>query len=426
MLIACFLLTFVMVVLRKGLLKPRIFPNHRVIAVGFIVTIVIIALAKLSDGNAVDPCAQFPDMELFLPLAATEDTFREFHDLFLWSFDFFWPRTPDVRLLYLVNADAPNHAAFAQRLVEASAGRTVRTAFPAPPPVPIKGHDRQQWLMFWADNFTTAAHVGFLDSDSVFVTRVTRDDLFSPTGQPRVIVVHGKPLNDFWVATPRATHAMLGYAEPFKGMTCFPVTIKTAHLRAMRAHVVRHMQTATFDDAYLRIVRELHIYSQFNVMVTYLWHHHRADYVWDITEQEPGWSGPVPEGQAASAAAAGVTPALLAGAQPRLAVHWTYETFRDTPHAYRDIMRLGYCYARGSSGENVDSDDGGDTSANADPLPGYCRGVDVTKPNPYEWTFERTDYSGRAHVPAAHAARMQRLRSCAAHSFPSDKLASLD
>lgn len=35
------------------------------------------------------------------------------------------------------------------------------------PPLPFnKGHDRQQHLMFWADNFTTREYVGFVDTGS--------------------------------------------------------------------------------------------------------------------------------------------------------------------------------------------------------------------------------------------------------------------
>lgn len=34
------------------------------------------------------------------------------------------------------------------------------------------GHDRQQWSMFWADNYTSSDYVGFVDTDTLFDTLV--------------------------------------------------------------------------------------------------------------------------------------------------------------------------------------------------------------------------------------------------------------
>ena len=41
------------------------------------------------------------------------------------------------------------------------------------------GHDRQQLIMFWADNFTDADFVGFVDTDSFFLAPVDRVDIFA-------------------------------------------------------------------------------------------------------------------------------------------------------------------------------------------------------------------------------------------------------
>ena len=40
------------------------------------------------------------------------------------------------------------------------------------------GGERQQLMMLWADNYTSAEYVAFADSDSVFLTMVDREDLF--------------------------------------------------------------------------------------------------------------------------------------------------------------------------------------------------------------------------------------------------------
>ena len=63
-----------------------------------------------------------------------------------------------------------------------------RVNFTAISPVYRRGYDRQQWVMFWADNFTTAEYVGFVDTDTLFTTYVDREDLFED-GKP---VVNGR------------------------------------------------------------------------------------------------------------------------------------------------------------------------------------------------------------------------------------------
>jgi hypothetical protein len=50
------------------------------------------------------------------------------------------------------------------------------------------GYDRQQFNMFWADNFTNYEFIGFIDTDAAFVTYVDREDLWE-NGKP---VINGR------------------------------------------------------------------------------------------------------------------------------------------------------------------------------------------------------------------------------------------
>jgi hypothetical protein len=78
----------------------------------------------------------------------------------------------------------------------------------------LGGHDRQQLLMFWADNFTDSEYVGFVDTDCVFLTYIDRNDLFE-RGKP---VVNGRigldssysKHYDFWSKVPQATSKIIG------------------------------------------------------------------------------------------------------------------------------------------------------------------------------------------------------------------------
>lgn len=59
------------------------------------------------------------------------------------------------------------------------------------------GHIRQQYLMFYADNFTSSEFVGFVDTDAFFVTYVDREDIFEEqtiNGTTRLIPVVTKLL----------------------------------------------------------------------------------------------------------------------------------------------------------------------------------------------------------------------------------------
>ena len=64
--------------------------------------------------------------------------------------------------------------------------------------------------MLWADNYTNKEYVGFVDTDTVFLTYIDREDLFED-GKP---VINGRsgPHNpdDVWAHASRATYKALG------------------------------------------------------------------------------------------------------------------------------------------------------------------------------------------------------------------------
>ena len=60
---------------------------------------------------------------------------------------------------------------------------------PASAPAPYRtGLDRQQWYMFWADNFTRSEYVGFVDADTLFITYVDREGAWA---RPPPSNIHG-------------------------------------------------------------------------------------------------------------------------------------------------------------------------------------------------------------------------------------------
>ena len=148
------------------------------------------------------------------------------------------------------------------------------------------GYDRQQWMMFWADNYSTSEYIGFVDSDTMFTTYVDVDDLFE----------HGKPVingrldyitrkGDAWATVPAATKNFTGLLEPVRCMAYFPVIIKRTHLSLIRDHIAR-THNLSFDQVFAKLSR-LAFYSQFNIMCAYLYYYQRDEYVWYLHDTHP-------------------------------------------------------------------------------------------------------------------------------------------
>jgi hypothetical protein len=150
-----------------------------------------------------------------------------------------------------------------------------RENYTAISPVYKKGYDRQQWLMFWADNFTTAEYVGFVDTDTLFTTYVDREDLFDQ-GRPVVngrIGVNPRPP---WAQVPANTLNFTGLLEPLRCMSYFPVVIKTAHLVDFRRYIAT-LHGMPFDEVFQRLFASRGMNSQFNIMCAYLYTYRRSE-----------------------------------------------------------------------------------------------------------------------------------------------------
>jgi hypothetical protein len=149
------------------------------------------------------PCDRpWPNLELLVPVHMIRDDAKdgmidprryELFSLFLRSYMLFWPKASLTSLNVLYDSEDSNSYHF-----EETQELLAKYAYKLPGPYRLtpnspsnyqrRGYDRQQRLMFWADNFTTAEFVGFADSDCVFETYVDREDLFE-NGKP---VVNGR------------------------------------------------------------------------------------------------------------------------------------------------------------------------------------------------------------------------------------------
>lgn len=141
--------------------------------------------------------------------------------MFLRSFLLFWPlQQSNTSLTVVFDEEKRSFSGFAalhknlNESVRAMIHGGLNIYFNQPYSVHLSGHDRQQLIMFWADNFTNSEFVGFVDTDCVFITYVDRDDLFE-NGKPVINARIGldSPYSkhyDFWMKVPQATSKLIG------------------------------------------------------------------------------------------------------------------------------------------------------------------------------------------------------------------------
>ena len=155
------------------------------------------------------------------------------------------------------------------------------------------GHDRQQYLMFYPENFTTGDYVGFSDADTMFHSNIDVSDIFSSEGKP---VIHGKMeritkkslTNVYFMLNSLRT---IGNEQFVNCMSYFPIVFKVSHFKNMREHITKQFRKQTFEEAFKLLSHGLGGYSQFCMFCTYMFWFHMQDYSWSVSDLEPWWDG---------------------------------------------------------------------------------------------------------------------------------------
>jgi len=153
------------------------------------------------------------------------------------------------------------------------------------------GHILQQLIMFYADRATNETFTAFIDTDAVVMTTVHPEALFEDGSRPIVRGMRGKPITSWWYGPPTQTEWAIGRPEVGCFMTFFPVIIRTAHFAEMRKSMEeRHHMP--FDRIFAKF-SHTRAFSQFNIMMNWLFFHKRDEYAWYVPETEVGWRGSV-------------------------------------------------------------------------------------------------------------------------------------
>lgn len=167
------------------------------------------------------------------------------------------------------------------------------------------GYDRQQYsnmvidLLLQQANLTSE-YIGIGDTDSPLVAPVLPDALFhfnEAEGKwiPRVIGYNGCCTG--WHAGNKfAFGENTSSVGEFMIVIGFPIVVKADHLKDLRKTIVRNvlgmdlvedlLVGGLFEDAFTKILQSGFLYSQFDLIMHFMWENHRDEYHWILRDQE--------------------------------------------------------------------------------------------------------------------------------------------
>ena len=300
------------------------------------------------------------NLTLLLPLPASSSGFNECTRVLFPSLSLFWPyQYQKLKLIVLLDEEAKNVSNFGKSINEEfykqfdMENSEIEIKLNSPPSLfndfnftgyPNRiGWHRQQWIMFWADNFTTSEYVGFIDSDAIFTTRILPRDLFD-NGKPVVRALFGKAHKGYTADWTESSTLAIGRPEPFNCMSYFPVIFKAEHLKKVRQRIIDQLgPNLNFESAYKRLLEyKQGSYSQYNIMCSYLFHFQRDDYRWTLYEKvRKDWQGPFLPSQTGKSDE--IRPFLNKTQwRPAISAHWSYETYN---HDFNKIVATGACFS---------------------------------------------------------------------------------
>lgn len=352
----------------------------------------------------------WPSLELFLPIHIAVDSSRnkEFVNFFLRTFLLFWPhRISRTSLRVIIDEEWKTHplGLEAKKTVDNAKAIVYNasvTYMEQSPWYNNLGYDRQQFAMYWADNYTNAEYVGFVDADTIFVTYVDREDLFED-GKPVVNARIGLNTRKPWSLVPGVTWGITGMEEPMRCMSYFPVIVKVEHLRGIREMIEKHNKKP-FNLAFQEFTKR-GFSCQFNIMCTYLFNYHRDDYVWYTHDTTPEWDGFHPRPVWGQWGDKSIYDKSFFLPKPRVSTHARYHKLEKSniftsPALLREVIQRGIC--------------------DSPPFPKvqkYCEQWprDSTSYNKEMHTFDYVDYWELANMTELleqHRHRYDRIKDC--------------
>ena len=232
-------------------------------------------------------------LEIYLRMTSANQKLVNFYDnVLVRSMSYFW--RDHCSMVVVLDKE---------RSEDTKYGNAIQKVFPFPRAcymenVGIKGYsgrDRMQRDMFYPELCTSKKFIAYVDTDTMFVSRVVPEMLFVD-GKPKVIGVYGYITNSWWAGTSQTVVDLFKTKEVMRCMSYFPVIMKAEHMTELRKYLEK-LHGMTFDEL-LKKKTKIAYLSQFNMMCQFVWMFHRDEYVFYLQfqpNQKPGISSPTRE-----------------------------------------------------------------------------------------------------------------------------------
>ncbi len=240
-----------------------------------------------------------------------------------------------------------------------------------------KGYFLQQLSMFYVEECFDQKYVGFIDTDTLFVTSTTPELMFH-RAKPIVLGHYGQPRFEWW----KGTSIALGKKEVFTCMTYFPVVMKVEHLIALRRYVA-DLHNTSFLNVFRKFATNQTDFSQFSIMCNYMWYFHHDEYQFHAQIQSPRepYNNVLnaPGRQPVDYYQAHLTKKMLHPV-PMSSMHFRHYLGHSHPRALPQYIQVGACF-----------------SGAFEWCPDLCKSIDPTALQRELFMFEKFDWAWNKH-----------------------------
>ena len=282
------------------------------------------------------------DMALYLRMTSTDPKIIQLYErVLVQSMRYFWPDFNSTMVVVLDQEKQKDHLY----------GNAIKTAFPFPKicymdkfAVPgYSGKDRMQRDMFYPERCTSKKYVAFVDTDTMFTTRIIPESLFKQN-KPIVIALYGPEFSQNWREVAKSTSKLYKTKEALRCMTNFPIIFKTQHIIEARRYIEK-LHNMPFDDVFIKMKSEL--FSQFNIMCQYIWMYHRSEYDFHLQLQTRQPHTNVSYRVSVSDMSKNITEEQRIPV-PRPCVHFKHTNTKwYKEETYKDLLRSSICFDGG-------------------------------------------------------------------------------
>ncbi|KAL3873178.1 hypothetical protein ACJMK2_036326 [Sinanodonta woodiana] len=273
------------------------------------------AIENFFSNQNMPETSNFHDLELYLRMYHGD--LKKYKNYLIRSMRYFWPG--NVSMVIVLDAENAE---------DRKLGQTLPKKYPYP--------RRMQMDFFYPETKVKRKYIGFLDTDTVFVTR------------PVIIANYGEPGKLWWNEVAQTTAKIYKAKEIMRCMSFFPVIIQVEHVVKVRKYI-ENPHGKPFDEVFKQFSATA--IGQFNSMCQYLWNFHRDEYkfYFHVRSSIPGeWNGKgsIPEKESFEFYKTNIND-LQKVPKARSSIHYRYHDNWKDFNTYKDVVKKGICYSGG-------------------------------------------------------------------------------